>query len=155
MTDCTETDCRFRIDKDNFINFAELDTLKSFEFKLVWDDYASVKWIQGTGLRYTFLDLIFSKMVSSKFNTWLQDKNPNLITDIDAKAKNVHFSIPGGKIRGFQGLSRSTSKRTLFDGQKGPHWWYSIGYGYLFHQTGQPAFIASGSNINSHYVSKV
>ena len=54
MTDCTETDCRFRIDKDNFINFAELDTLKSFEFKLVWDDYASVKWIQGTGLRYTF-----------------------------------------------------------------------------------------------------
>lgn len=55
MNDCSSNDCSFRIDKDNFINFAELDHLEAFEFKLVWDNYASLRWIQGRVLYFSSL----------------------------------------------------------------------------------------------------
>ena len=64
-------------------------------------------------------------------STPIKDENPNVVTNTNAKPRDMYFSIPDGSVRGFQGLSRSTSKRTLMDGMKGGHWWYSVGYGLV------------------------
>ena len=76
-------------------------------------------------------------------------------TSVSTLARNFHLAeiSTWRKMRPTWRL-RQPVRLANYDGPGG-HWWYSVGYGYLFHRTGQPAFIASGSNINSHYVSKV